>query len=166
MRSSDVFHTSTSCCSSVVFRAGSGVATCSLIPKNTRLLSSLQDSVPRSLITEPDGNPADLLRVEQHLRHGNVHVAVGDAGDVRECEQHVVALPHLVDVDALENGQRRVPFIPREPVVNLRIIVERRRSPVAGVENEDAVAVLHRGVNGVGDEIPLLVEGDVTDAAE
>src|SRR5262249_4127575 len=36
----------------------------------------------------------------------------------------------------------------------------------AGVEDEEAVAVLDRRVDGIGEEIALLVERDIADAAE
>ena len=59
IRSSAVFHTSTSGDSSVVRRVVvSGAGTCSLMPKNTRLLSSLHVSAARSLITQPLRKPS------------------------------------------------------------------------------------------------------------
>ena len=60
-RSSAVFHTSTSGVSSVLLRvAVGGAGTCSLMPKKTRFLSSLHESAPRSLTTQPFGNPSAL----------------------------------------------------------------------------------------------------------
>ena len=55
IRSSALFHTSTSADSSVVLRDVGGVGTCSLMPKNTRWLSSLQVIGARSLTTQPLG---------------------------------------------------------------------------------------------------------------
>ena len=133
------------------------------MPKNTRLLSSLQSSVARSLTTQPVGNPAafagsSVTGAGSALAERGLHVG--------ERDEHVVALAHLLDVGALEHRERRAVVAPREAVVDLRVVVERVDAAVPQIEHEQAVAVLDRGVDGVGEQIAGLVERDVADAAE
>ena len=81
-------------------------------------------------------------------------------------QQHVVALTHLVDVHALEHGETGALVVPREAAVHARVVVERRDAAVAQVEDEQAVPVAHGAVDGVGEQIALLVESDFTHTAE
>ena len=57
-------------------------------------------------------------------------------------------------------------FAPGEPAVVLGVVVERRDAPVARIEDEDAVAVLHGGIHGKGEKLAGAIEGEVADAPE
>ena len=85
---------------------------------------------------------------------------------VRKRDQEIVLLPHLLDVLALEHRKRRPVLAPREACVGAGVVVERVQFPVPQIEDEQAVAVLCRGVDGEGQQLARLVERDVADAAE
>jgi hypothetical protein len=76
-------------------------------------------------------------------------VAAETRRHVGKADEHVIALPHLLDLEPFEHRDRGPAFVPREPVVILRVVVERDDASGLGVEDEEAVAVLHRGVHGV-----------------
>ena len=116
----------------------SGAATCSLMPKKTRWLSSLQSSGARSLTTQPFGKPAAFA--------GSSFAGAYSASPSAACtfgidEQDVVALAHLVDVHALEHGEAGAVVVPRQPAVDARVVVERVDAAAVQVEHEQSVAV-------------------------
>ena len=138
----------------------SGAGTCSLIPKNTRLSSSLQASAARSLITQPLGKPSAFAG-SRTTGADAAAPSFSAAADVRERDEDVVLLAHLLDVAPLEHGEGRAVVVPGEAAVALGVVVERGDAPVARVEDEDAVAVLDGGIHGEGEKLAGPVERDV-----
>ncbi len=106
-----------------------------------------------------------LLRIEHDGRELDV-VLADRRRHVAERHQDVVALAHLVDVDALQHGQRRTVIVPGDAAVDLRVVVERRRPSAARVDHEYAVGVLRGRVHRIGEQVAFLREDDVADAAE
>src|SRR6185437_12976321 len=56
--------------------------------------------------------------------------------------------------------------VPRQSAVDARVVVERVDTILLEIEHEQAVSVARRGVNGVSEQVALLVERDVANAAE
>ena len=145
-------------------RPVSGAGTCSFMPKNTRLLSSLQSSVARSLTTQPFGKPAAFAGIE-HDRRGLGARRARPARWRTRCS--MLSRSRILSTSMpLSTASAAAVVAPREAVVDSRVVVERVDAAVAQVEHEQAVAVLHRGVDGVGEQLARLVERDVADAAE
>ena len=110
----------------------------------------------------PLGKSCGLGGVED----GGRRIRIERGLQVRERDQDVVLLAHLLDLLPLERRQRRAFLVPRQPAVGAGGVVERVQFPVAEVEDEQAVAVLGRGVDGEGEQLTGLVERDLADAAE
>ena len=111
------------------------------------------------------GEPFGLRRLEHHRRRHGCAVPERRT-DVAVREQNVVLLAHLIDVASLQHGDGVAVVAPGQPVVALAVVVERRDAPVPRVEHEQAVRVLHGGVDGVGQQLARPVERDVAHAAK
>ncbi len=121
---------------------------------------------PGTVADDPALREAVRLRGIERDRRGSRRAVLQHCRHVGEGEQHVVPLPHLVDVAASKDRQRVALVVPGEPAVALRGVVERRGSPAPRVVDEQAVDVFHGGVHRVGEQLAGPVERNVGHPAE
>ncbi len=117
----------------------------------------------RAVADHPAAGEPGGRRIECNRRQRRV---VERPAHVRHDEQHVLALAHLRHRGPLEHGHAGAGVVPGQPAVDARIVVECPRTAAGEVGDEQAVAVAHRGIDGVGQQITGAVEGRIGDAPD
>src|SRR5687768_13997678 len=163
MRSSSVRQMSTSAMESVLRRrAVSGADVCGMMPRKIRFPSSLHDNGVRSLTTNPFGNPvAEGSSFEAAISGSSIIVT-----QVRQRQQDIVTLAHPLDGASLQDRDAISIVAPRQAVVLQRVVIEHVSPTAADVDHEQAIAVAHLRIHGVGKQVSLPVERDVADRTE
>ena len=137
-------------------RPVSGGAVCGMIPRKTRAPSSLHASGARSLTTKPLGKPAALAGSRTTGRAFAEFMATGTSGKTSS----VLSRSRIFSTSRPLSAATPVPLvIPCQAAVAQRVVVECDGASVLEVHHEEAVAVAHGRVDGIGEQVAAAIEG-------